>query len=111
MHMCSNVYLSRKKKKKRKRGGLIRKHHHTGGEGSDLGTLSRNPFENCLVRRVAEATLDPLFLILLVPFAQSLGAIVEGVSEWFVDAGQSVVTSHEDLEHVILSVLIQKGAR
>ena len=109
MHMCSNAYLSGEMcdQRGRKRGGLIGKHRHTGREEPDLGTLSLNPVEDCFVGRVTEATFHPLFLVVLIAFAQSLGTVIEGVPEWFVDASQHVRASHEDLEHAIYSVSIE----
>lgn len=95
----------------RKCGGLIRKHRHSGKEGSDLGAFSLNPIEDRFERRVAEATLNPFFLIRLISVAQSLRTIVEGVSEGFVDARQSVVASHKDLGYRILSVVVQDQTR
>jgi len=108
MHILYNVYHNCKMyDKRRKRGGLICKHRHTGREGSDLGAFSLNPIEDRFVRRIAEATLNPFFLIFLISFAQSLGTVVEGVSEWFVNAGQSIVTSHKDLGYGILSAVVR----
>lgn len=93
--------------KESKCGGLIRKHRHTGRAGSDLRAFSLNPIKDRFVRRVAKATLNPLRLILFIPFAQSLRSIIEGVSEGFVDASQSVVASHKDLGYWIPSVVVQ----
>ncbi len=68
-----------------------------GREESDLGALALNPLQDCLIRRIAEATINPLFFIHLIAFTKSFGAIVKGVSEGFVNAGKNIRTGHEDL--------------
>ncbi len=87
MHDLNGISIIAKDNGKRICGGLFFKHHHTGWEDSDLGTFSLNPVQNCFVRGITESTINSVFLMFLISFAQPLRAEVEGVSERFVDAG------------------------
>ena len=69
----------------------------TGRGDSDLGTLLLDPVEDGLERRIAKATDHPPLLIAFVPGTQPLGAVVEGVTERFVNALKRVTACHEDL--------------
>lgn len=73
----------------------------TGRGDSDLSTLFLNSVEDRLERRGFEATVNPSLLIILESRAQPLRAIVECITEGFVDALERVAASHKDLQMII----------
>ena len=64
---------------------------------SNLGGIIVESIKHRLERRGAKPAVDPGLYVVLITFAQTLRAIVEGVSEWFVDTFQGVAAGHEDL--------------
>jgi hypothetical protein len=69
----------------------------TGGKEPDLGALLVYVFEDCLVCRVVEPSLDPPFFIILESGAEPLRAVVEGVSERFMDTIKCFLARQESL--------------
>ena len=65
---------------------------------SDLSTLLSNLFQDCAKGGLGKATVKPGLLIVFVSRTQSLGAIIEGITKWFVDAFEGVAPSHENLQ-------------
>ena len=78
--------------------GCCRRRSYTGRGGSDLGTLFLDSVQGCAIGRLSKATVEPGLLIILVSRTQSLGAIIEGITKWFVDALKGVASSHENLQ-------------
>ena len=78
--------------------GCFRRHSWTGRGNSDLSTFFLNSVEDGAKGRVGKATVESGLLIILVSRTQSLRAIIKGITKRFVDALESVASSHEDLE-------------
>ena len=68
-----------------------------GRDGSDLGILFLNPIEDCLVCRVAKATVYSFLLSVLIYLTEALWAEVVGVSERLMNAGKGLALGHENL--------------
>jgi hypothetical protein len=71
--------------------------HNNRGKEPDLGALLVYVFEDCLICRVVEPSLDPPFFIILESGAEPLRAVVEGVSERFMDTIKCFLARQESL--------------
>ena len=87
MKYSAGSVLVRGRDEPRKRGAI-----------SNLFAFSLNPLEYGFECTICEPTLLAGFLVFFVSGAQPLGAKVEGVTEWFVNTCESVLSSHEDLQ-------------
>lgn len=84
-------------------GRTERKKEKAQEEGSDLGSFTLDAIQHGLVRGFAETAVETGLgvLITLIPGTESLGAIVEGVSEGLVNTGDGIPACHEDLAALI----------
>ena len=80
--------------------GCCRRRSYTGKGESDLSTLFLNSVQDCTKGRLGKAAVEPGLLIILVSRTQSLGAIVEGITEGFMYASEGVSPSHENLHSI-----------
>jgi hypothetical protein len=67
------------------------------GKRSDLSRFFLDPIKDGLESGLAKATVDPGRFVLLISLAEPLRAVVECISEGFMDTLQSITASHKDL--------------
>lgn len=78
--------------------GYCRRRSYTERGDSDLSTLFLDSVQDGAKGRLGKATVEPGLLIMLVSRTQSLGAIIEGITKWFVDALEGVALRHKNLQ-------------
>lgn len=82
--------------------GICRGHAKRGSRAKpNLFSLFFNPLEYGLKGTALKAALLAGFVVIFVSGTQSLRPKVEGISEWFVNAGQDVATGHKNLERIL----------
>ena len=78
---------------------------HTGGDKPDLIAFFLKSVQNGPKGRFLETAGDSSFLIVFVPRAESLGPVVEGIAEWFMNTLEGVTACHEDLQDQSASMI------
>lgn len=66
-------------------------------EMSNLTAIPVKPIDDILICCLGESTADSSCLVVGIPLAQPLGAVVEGISKRFVGALEGILTGHKHL--------------